>query len=50
MLSFADNHVCIVDTSNEICGDSDVPHPAVSFSRQFPEAHLNQRQEISVTI
>jgi len=28
-------NVCVVDTSNEICGDGDVPHASVGFSRRM---------------
>mgnify|MGYP006281745663 FL=1 len=35
-----DHRVVIVDTSNEIGGDGDVPHPAVGKARQIGRAHV----------
>lgn len=40
--------VMIVDTSNEIAGDGDVPHPAIGLARrmQVPEAREQHRRMI----
>lgn len=39
---------CIVDTSNEIAGDGDVPHPCVSFARRMMVPSLNEQSSVMV--
>jgi len=36
-------HVVVVDTSNEIAGDSDIPHRAVGRARRVPVPHVDQQ-------
>lgn len=40
--------VVIVDTSNEIGGDGDVPHPAVGKARRMQVAHPNLQHEVMI--
>ena len=39
--------VIVVDTSNEIAGDGDIPHPAIGHARrmQVPDAHPAARRD-----
>eukprot|EP00549_Striatella_unipunctata_P025538 CAMPEP_0118724908 /NCGR_PEP_ID=MMETSP0800-20121206/32850_1 /TAXON_ID=210618 ORGANISM="Striatella unipunctata, Strain CCMP2910" /NCGR_SAMPLE_ID=MMETSP0800 /ASSEMBLY_ACC=CAM_ASM_000638 /LENGTH=451 /DNA_ID=CAMNT_0006633557 /DNA_START=204 /DNA_END=1559 /DNA_ORIENTATION=- len=43
-----DKNVCIVDTSNEIAGDGDVPHPCVGFARRMMVPSLDQQSAIMI--
>ena len=40
--------VVIVDTSNEIGGDGDVPHPAVGKSRRMQVSHPERQHEVMI--
>ena len=40
--------VVIVDTSNEIGGDGDVPHPAVGIARRMQVAHPNLQHDVMI--
>ncbi len=40
--------VVIVDTSNEIAGDGDIPHPAVGRSRRIQVAHRDRQKEVMI--
>lgn len=40
------SRVIIVDTSNEIAGDGDVPHPAIGRARRMQVAHRINQQRI----
>jgi stage III sporulation protein SpoIIIAA len=42
------NRVIIVDTSNEIGGDGDVPHPAVGRARRMQVAHSSLQHEVMI--
>ena len=42
------NNVCIVDTSNEIAGDGDVPHPCVGHARRMMVPKLDMQSDIMV--
>jgi stage III sporulation protein SpoIIIAA len=42
------NRVVIVDTSNEIGGDGDVPHPAVGRARRMQVAQPNLQHEVMI--
>ena len=42
------NRVVIVDTSNEIGGDGDVPHPAVGRARRMQVARPSQQHEVMI--
>jgi stage III sporulation protein SpoIIIAA len=45
----ADNkRVVIVDTSNEIAGDGDVPHPAIGKARRMQVAKPSQQHEVMI--
>lgn len=45
----AEHHrVVIVDTSNEIGGDGDVPHPAVGKSRRMQVSHPERQHEVMI--
>lgn len=48
VLSERDLSVMVVDTSNEIAGDSNIPHPAIGMARrmQVPEAKEQHRRMI----
>jgi stage III sporulation protein SpoIIIAA len=40
--------VCIVDTSNEIAGDGNVPHTCVGFARRLMVPCLNRQAEVMI--
>ncbi|MBF2064707.1 MAG: AAA family ATPase [Calothrix sp. C42_A2020_038] len=40
--------VVIIDTSNEIAGDGDVPHPAIGKARRMPVAHPNEQHQVMI--
>eukprot|EP00039_Didymoeca_costata_P022892 m.5483 g.5483 ORF g.5483 m.5483 type:complete len:827 (-) comp3316_c0_seq1:2383-4863(-) len=42
------NHVFIIDTSNEIAGDGDVPHPCVGLARRLQVPSLNMQAQVMV--
>ncbi|OQS04341.1 hypothetical protein THRCLA_03412, partial [Thraustotheca clavata] len=42
------HNVCIVDTSNEIAGDGDIPHPCVGLSRRLMVPSLDQQARVMV--
>jgi len=49
----ADEHqqrVCIVDTSNEVAGDSDIPHPGIGKSRRFQVPHRKDQFEVMLDV
>lgn len=39
-------NVCIIDTSNEIAGDGDVPHPCIGHARRMIVPSLNAQSDI----
>lgn len=41
-------NVCIVDTSNEIAGDGDVPHPCVGFARRMMVPSLDKQSAVMI--
>jgi stage III sporulation protein SpoIIIAA len=41
-------HVLIVDTSNEIAGDGDVPHPCVGLVRRLQVRHLADQCSVMI--
>lgn len=41
-------NVCIVDTSNEIAGDGDIPHPCVGFARRMMVPSLDKQSSVMV--
>ena len=41
-------NVCIIDTSNEIAGDGDVPHPCVGLSRRMMVPTLDQQSAVMI--
>ncbi|KAG7348915.1 single-stranded nucleic acid binding R3H domain containing protein [Nitzschia inconspicua] len=41
-------NVCIVDTSNEIAGDGDVPHPCVGYARRMMVPSLDQQSNVMI--
>ena len=43
-----DKRVVIVDTSNEIGGDGDVPHPAVGRARRMQVDHPERQHEVMI--
>lgn len=47
MLSERSN-VCVVDTSNEIAGDGDIPHPCVGFARRMMVPGLDQQSAVMI--
>ncbi|BAZ10323.1 single-stranded nucleic acid binding R3H [Calothrix sp. NIES-4071] len=40
--------VVIIDTSNEIAGDGDVPHPAIGKARRMQVAHPNEQHQVMI--
>jgi len=40
--------VVIVDTSNEIAGDGDVPHPGIGGARRMQVAHVAQQHQVMI--
>ena len=42
------NRVVIVDTSNEIAGDGDVPHPAIGRARRMQVASTPQQHQVMI--
>jgi stage III sporulation protein SpoIIIAA len=40
--------VVIVDTSNEIAGDGDVPHPAIGRARRMQVARVSQQHDVMI--
>ena len=40
--------MCIIDTSNEIAGDGDVPHPCVGLSRRMMVPTLDQQSAVMI--
>ncbi|KAG7338537.1 single-stranded nucleic acid binding R3H domain containing protein [Nitzschia inconspicua] len=41
-------NVCIVDTSNEIAGDGDVPHPCVGYARRMMVPSLDRQSSVMI--
>jgi hypothetical protein len=41
-------NVCIVDTSNEIAGDGDVPHHCVGYARRLMVPSLNKQSNVMI--
>lgn len=44
----ARKRVVIVDTSNEIAGDGDIPHPAVGRARRLQVPHRERQKEVMI--
>ncbi len=40
--------VIVIDTSNEIAGDGDVPHPAIGHARRMQVSHPNQQHAVMI--
>ena len=40
--------VVIVDTSNEIAGDGDVPHPGIGRARRMQVTHPSRQHEVMI--
>ena len=38
-----ESNVCVVDTSNEIAGDGDVPHPCIGLARRMMVPSLDEQ-------
>ncbi len=43
-----DRRVIVVDTSNEIAGDGDIPHPAIGRARRMQVPDPNQQHEVMI--
>ncbi|SCZ64348.1 single-stranded DNA-binding protein [Thiohalomonas denitrificans] len=43
-----DRRVVVVDTSNEIAGDGDVPHPAIGRARRMQVPHPNRQHAVMI--
>lgn len=41
-------NVCIVDTSNEIAGDGDIPHPCVGLARRMMVESLDRQSTVMI--
>ena len=44
----ADKRVVVVDTSNEIAGDGDVPHPAIGRARRMQVANTSMQHNVMI--
>jgi len=44
----ADRRVIVVDTSNEIAGDGDIPHPAIGRARRMQVPNPNEQHEVMI--
>lgn len=44
----ADKRVVVVDTSNEIAGDGDVPHPGIGRARRMQVARTNLQHQVMI--
>ena len=44
----ADKRVVVVDTSNEIAGDGDVPHPAIGRARRMQVANTSLQHNVMI--
>ena len=44
----ADKRVVVVDTSNEIAGDGDVPHPAIGRARRMQVANTSLQHDVMI--
>jgi len=40
--------VIVVDTSNEIAGDGDIPHPAIGHARRMQVAHVAEQHKVMI--
>ena len=40
--------VIVIDTSNEIAGDGDIPHPAIGHARRMQVAHPNMQHAVMI--
>ena len=40
--------VVVIDTSNEICGDGDVPHPALGRARRMMVPHPEAQHRVMI--
>jgi stage III sporulation protein SpoIIIAA len=43
-----ESNVCVVDTSNEIAGDGDVPHPCIGLARRMMVPSLDDQADVMV--
>ncbi len=43
-----DKRVIVIDTSNEIAGDGDIPHPAIGGARRMQVAHPAQQHAVMI--
>ena len=43
-----DVNLCVVDTSNEICGEGDIPHPCVGLTRRMMVPHPNDQKDVMI--
>ena len=48
LASEANRRVVIVDTSNEIAGDGDIPHPAIGKARRLQVPKPNQQHQVMI--
>jgi stage III sporulation protein SpoIIIAA len=48
LASDLNKRVVIVDTSNEIAGDGDVPHPAIGRARRMQVARVDQQHDVMI--
>ncbi len=44
----SNKRVIVVDTSNEIAGDGDVPHPAIGRARRMQVRHVAQQHDVMI--
>jgi hypothetical protein len=40
--------VIVIDTSNEIAGDGDIPHPGIGSARRMQVAHVNRQHAVMI--
>ena len=41
-------NVCVVDTSNEIAGDGDIPHPCIGYARRMMVPSLDKQSSVMI--
>jgi stage III sporulation protein SpoIIIAA len=48
LLSESDENVCVIDTSNEIGGDGDVPHSCIGWARRMMVPSLDMQAKVMI--
>jgi stage III sporulation protein SpoIIIAA len=48
VMSESGDNVCVVDTSNELCGDGDIPHPSLADARRMMVPSLDSQSAVMI--